>query len=172
MAKYNFNGVTANEGDFSVVPEGVYFVIMERAAEKRASTGTPMIKIKMRVTEGEHKGKLVFENIVLCEAMAGRNKHLLKILQQPHEGNVNINPDDWLNREFRIRVKHEPYQGKTQAKVSQFMYYEDEQKDGEKPAAAAGPGPAPHNGAAAKEKDAKPSGDEFAPDGEDEEIPF
>lgn len=137
MFRQNYNGVDANGAEFKsrdFLPEEIFAVKIEKAYEKVTKTVNryPMVNIMLRVTEeGDHHGKVIWDNIVFCEAMKGRNKHLLKVLEQPFEGEVDVAPGEWLNQDLRIKVKHEMHKGKPVPKVGQYLYKDGTLKEEE-----------------------------------------
>lgn len=138
--KQNFDGVKANPDEATsrdLVPKGVHWVVVEKVIEKVTNTANrfPMAKTMFRVTEtGEAHGMVQWDNIVFCEGMKGRNKHLLKVLEQPYEGeDLDVDPPKWIGQELRIKVIHEMYKGKPVSKISQYLYRNDESSKQESP---------------------------------------
>lgn len=126
MFKQNMDGVTAESGEFGLIPEGEYKVVVSKAYETLTkSTGKPMVKVTFRILEGECSGKPIFDQIVFVEKMKGRNKHVLKVLGQPCEGDFSVNADDWIGAECIVRIWHDWYLNKKRAKVSQYKYLEE-----------------------------------------------
>lgn len=129
--KQNYNGVDPNGEEVKsrdFLPEEIFAAKVEKAYEKVTKTENryPMVNIMLRITEeGNHHGKVIWDNIVFCESMKGRNKHLLKVLEQPYEGEVDIEPGEWLNQDLKIKIKHEPYKGKSVCKISQYLYKDE-----------------------------------------------
>jgi len=88
----------------------------------------------MILDEGPCLGKLIFDQIVFCESMAGRNKHALKVLEQPYEESADdesleIDSEKWVGQKLRVVVIHEEYpidSGKMKAKVSEYKYKDEE----------------------------------------------
>lgn len=54
------------EGGFSLLPDGSYNVVVEKAQATTASTGKPMLKVTLVVTDGPSKGRKLFTNHVLA----------------------------------------------------------------------------------------------------------
>jgi len=62
----NFKDIGQNTGgDFSPLPENRYNVKVEKAEVKTASTGTKMISAEFVVTEGDFKGRKLWNNFTL-----------------------------------------------------------------------------------------------------------
>jgi len=61
----NLKDVGSNTGDFDALPEGRYSLSIDSAEEAVASTGTNMIKIAFRVSEGAHKNRMLWHNFTL-----------------------------------------------------------------------------------------------------------
>lgn len=179
-----FRGTKPNDnpmGNFALIPEGEYHVVVKKVEEVESSGGNPMVKVRLMILdEGEYLGKLIFDQIVFCDSMKGRNKHILKVLEQPYEEakgeeGFEIDPDEWIGKKARVAVIHEEYQGKDKAKVSQYLYKSEEAEKAAHDKGSAKPNskPAP----AAKKKD-EPAPAESADGGDnssveaDEEIPF
>lgn len=170
-------------GNFALIPEGEYHVVVKKVEETESiNSGNPMVKVRLMILdEGEYLGKLIFDQIVFCESMKGRNKHVLKVLEQPYEEakgeeGFEIDPDEWIGKEARVAVIHEEYQGKPKAKVSQYLYKNEEAEKAahvhkEKPGSASKPNPKP-----APKRDAKPApkadDDSEVVSEDDTEIPF
>ena len=141
VIRQNFRGVKANEepkggGNWPLIPEGEYLVVVKLVEETTAKTsGNDMVKVRyMILDEGPCLGKLIFDQIVFCESMAGRNKHVLKVLEQPYEEGADdedlvIDANGWVGQKLRVVVIHEEYPiniGKMKAKVSEYKYKDEE----------------------------------------------
>jgi len=131
--KQNMDGVKPNPDEATsrdLVPKGIHWVVVERVTETVTKTSNrfPMAKVMFRVTEsGDAHGMTQWDNIVFCEGMKGRNKHLLKVLEQPYDGeDLDVDPPNWKGQELRIKVIHEMYNGKPKSKISQYLYKDDE----------------------------------------------
>lgn len=138
--KQNMDGVKPNSDEATkrdLVPKGIHLAVVEKAIEKVTNTENrfPMIKTMFRVTEsGEAHGMVQWDNIVFCEGMKGRNKHLLKVLEQEYEGeDLEVDPPAWVGQELRIKVYHETYKGKPVSKISQYLYRDDKTTERESP---------------------------------------
>lgn len=122
----DFTGVTAQDGDFSKLPEGTYRVVVDKTKETHSAKGNYMVKVKYMVTDGQCKNLVAWDNIVFHENMKGRNKHLLKVLGQPHVEEVDVDPEQWIGRELIIRIRHELWKGKLHGRITQYLYSDDE----------------------------------------------
>lgn len=132
----NFKGVQAESGEFSNIPENIYFVIVRKAKETQAKSGNNMVNVEFRITEGEYENSAIWDRVVFHEKMKGRNKHILKVLNQPYEGEPIIEPANWIGQELRVRVrvKWDDYRKGFASKITQYLYLnEEEQKAEEKP---------------------------------------
>lgn len=125
MFKENFKDVKENTGEFAEVSDGIKRVLVEKAQEKTSSAGNNMVQLTLRITEGEDKNKVIFPapNIVFTEKMRGRNKHILKVLNQPYEGEPIIEAENWINQEcyIRIRVKYDKFWKREVPNVTQWL---------------------------------------------------
>jgi len=62
----NFKDIGENSGgSFEALPEDRYNVVVEKADLKTASTGTQMISAQFAVTDGQYKGRKLWNNFTL-----------------------------------------------------------------------------------------------------------
>lgn len=65
--KFNFaneqKAIEEQMNNFAPIPEGVYTVRIEEVTEKQTRNGGIMIAIKERITEGQFRNRVVFQNI-------------------------------------------------------------------------------------------------------------
>jgi len=62
----NFKDIGENSGgSFEALPEDRYNVVVEKAELRTASTGTQMISAQFAVTEGQYKGRKLWNNFTL-----------------------------------------------------------------------------------------------------------
>lgn len=129
--KPGFKGKPEQEGEFGLLPEGIYFATVTKTKETESSKGDPMVVVDFTITQGPYQGMNVRNWIVFNEDMEGRNKHLLKVLGQPSEGNPTINPVNWENQELRIRIRHRDYKGSPRNNITEFLYFEEQELEKE-----------------------------------------
>lgn len=127
--KQNMDGVKANAEEATsrdLVPKGIHWAVVERIIETvtKSVNNFPMVKVMFRITSSGDAYQMVqWDNIVFCEGMKGRNKHLLKVLEQEYDGeDLQIDPHKWNGQELRIKVVHETYKNKPISKISQYLY--------------------------------------------------
>jgi hypothetical protein len=135
VIKGNYRGVKANDspmgGNYALIPEGEYLVAVKHVEQVTSSGGNDMVKTRYIILdEGEWLGKIIFDQIVFCESMAGRNKHVLKVLEQPYEEGKDdealiIDPQKWIGQKLRVVVYHDVWNEKTRAKVSEYKYKDE-----------------------------------------------
>lgn len=123
MAEFDtdFDGVKEQTEEFVLVAEGEYRAVITKVDTVKTGSGYPMAKTVFKIVEGEYEGKTLYDNIVFCEKMKGRNKHFLRLINQPHEGQFKVNTDDWMGQEVKVKVRHETYQGRKRAKISFYL---------------------------------------------------
>ena len=115
-------------GNFELVPEGIHEVEILECHDKQTKNADPMVAVKFAVTNGEHKDKWIWSNLVIAtnphsiaHKMLGQVKHFLKVIGQNAEGQILIDTDIWIGKKLRVEVYHEKYDGKTRAKVAQYL---------------------------------------------------
>ena len=65
MTEIDWSSLQKEAATAGVLPDGPYNVIVTEANAVTSSTGKPMIKVKMRVTDGPHKDKPVYGQFVI-----------------------------------------------------------------------------------------------------------
>jgi hypothetical protein len=111
-----------DEPTSTLVPEGTYAVIVTDAEEKTSSKGTPGIGLDLEITEGSEKGRAVWDTAWVTEKAMWRVKKVLSALKyEIPEGEFDLNTADLIGRRAFVSVEHEEYDGKTRARVTDFM---------------------------------------------------
>ncbi|NCC95620.1 MAG: DUF669 domain-containing protein [Synergistales bacterium] len=116
--RFNSNNYDPNKS-FELVPVGDHRVRIEEAEEQTSKTGRDMIKLTLAVSG--HGSKL-FHYIVFMEdrpEITDQNLGQLFDSFGIPVGDMNLN--NWIGKVGAARVKHEPYDGKQQARMSYFI---------------------------------------------------
>jgi hypothetical protein len=106
---------------FELPPEGEYWLCVEDAEEKRSKAGNEMIEVKLSV---DGYACHIFHAFV-------DNEYIQKYLDR-FFASFGITPGDfnlsgWIGRKGKARIKHEEYNGRTNAKIGYFIQRKDEQ---------------------------------------------
>ena len=115
MFKRNFSGVK-EMGDFSPVPVGTYALKIVSVKEQNSSNGDPQVNAELEITSPiKYLGKKVFHRVTFIEPGqpgAGFSKHWLHVIGQPYEGEVVVNPNNWVGARLEADLIIEDYEGK------------------------------------------------------------
>ena len=138
--KYNYNGVDES-GSFQNLPNGEYKGIISSYSEVNTKTkeplvtrnGDPKINLKITITDpSEFKGMMIFPDIILYldpkSRGSGMTKHFLHCIGEPYEGEININPDNWINKTVFMSIELEDpnqWHSKQKSVVKQYKLQED-----------------------------------------------
>ena len=112
---------TAAAGDFEPLPAGLYVAHVQAAELFTARTGTPGVKIKFRVAEGEHVGRMIFHDAWLTAPALPQTKRDcgklgLKTLDQLETANV---PPGRIRCKVRVALRTDD-NGEKSNRVRQF----------------------------------------------------
>lgn len=114
---------------FSVIPEGAHRVRIAEATKSVSKNGNDMLSLKLEVSG--HNGYL-FDHIVFLqdrpEITNGKLTAIFDSFKDIKEGDFNL--AGWVGKVGAAKVKHEEYDGDTQAKVH---YYVKADKQGDLP---------------------------------------
>jgi hypothetical protein len=119
------------EPEFRLCPEGQHlFQITEIASDRVTKNDDPLIRIKLEVVSGQHKGSYVYDNIIISNnpespsySMRWRAKQFLKAIDQAHHGdNFEWDSDYWAWKKCLADIKHEPIKaGKLKGKTGAIV---------------------------------------------------
>lgn len=97
----DFDGVEMGSG--RGVPAGRYNLRIVAAVEKVSKKGSPMVVVDYEVMDGPYAGRLVkFHYVVFFQDKmapgAGMSKTFLKTIGLPFEGQITVDPSQWIGR--------------------------------------------------------------------------
>lgn len=100
-------------GGFSLLPAGTYELVITKVEEKKTKDQHPMVNVTCEVKNNEeHNGSKVFHNVSFLpkdKPGSGMSTHFLKCINQPWEGAISVNPDDWVGEEFKAKIVQEDF---------------------------------------------------------------
>lgn len=106
---------------FKPIPEGNHRIRIKSAERKTSSTGKQMLALEFEVSGYNSK---IFHNIVfLPDRPEITNRNLTQFFdsfKDIPEGEFNL--ANWVGKVGAATVKHEEYQGKTNAKIAWFIH--------------------------------------------------
>jgi hypothetical protein len=109
------------ENNFKPIPEGDHRIRIAKAEKKQSQTGKDMLALEFEVSG--YKGK-IFHNIVfLPDRPEITNRNLTQFFdsfKDIAEGNFNLS--SYVGKVGACHVKHEEYNGNTQARVQWFIH--------------------------------------------------
>lgn len=114
MIRYDSRGIKPSTGGFDPIPEGDYVLEITEVEETESRKGNPMVKVTQIVSEGQYKGKIIWNQITLLpkgEPGAGIALHFLKSIGEPWEEkeNLDIDPERWKGKRFKAHVIQDTY---------------------------------------------------------------
>ena len=126
---WNFNAEEGKEGmnDFPVIPVGDHRIRFAKIEEVKSKTGKDMLKIEFDVSGYASKifYYFVFDDST-PEARKRTNGNLMKIFDSFGIEVGNMNFQSWIGKVGACRIKHEIYDGRTNAKISYFKLKKDQ----------------------------------------------
>lgn len=123
---WNFNENEVEERSFEVIPVGRYRVRIESAEECKSQKGSDMIKVVLQVSG--HSSRLFHYIVFMPDNTKLTNTKLAEFWDSFGIQPGNLNVDAWPNKVGACKVKHEPYENETTAKVSYFIKKADQDK--------------------------------------------
>ena len=87
--------------------EGEYSATVIKAEEGVSQAGNPKIDLRWEVTEGEHEGRLIFDNLTFTQKSLWRVKQLFEAAGMDAEGEAAIDADELVGIECNLLVSIE-----------------------------------------------------------------
>jgi hypothetical protein len=114
MPQVNFTQVTEknSSGKLPPIPEGRYRVRVEDIKERTSQAGNETWGLKLVVTAGPQKGRVVWDNITFSPEALGRVKLVCSRLGLDVSKDIFIKPEDLKNREVFIETQVDTYTNK------------------------------------------------------------
>ena len=116
MVQYDATGVDLTQRSFELLPDGKYTLKITKAEESKSSKGNLMAKLECEVINDiDHNKRKIFHNVTFVaptEPGAGMAIHFLKTIQQPHEGQIDIDIPAWVGAQFIAKLGHTQYTNK------------------------------------------------------------
>lgn len=120
---HDFTGVH-EAGVYSPFPKGNYLLRIKDAQEKNTKNGDAMVRMTLKVEEGEHAGRLMWHSVSFLPTMtdgkptpgAGFAKRWLHVIGEPYEGRITVRPESWVGKLFQAQVGIEPYTSNGQSR--------------------------------------------------------
>lgn len=100
--------------------EGEHVAVLKEVEEKTTQNGDDMLKCRFLVTKGESTGAIVFENFVLTQKALWKFKSYLEVVGIKADKKIIVDIDKLIGRACIIKVIHEEYNGKINAKVDAY----------------------------------------------------
>lgn len=100
-------------------PQGFYTFQITDFREKNkeghalvTKNGDPKIMAICEIVDGDNAGKSCIHNVIIYQPKSpsikgiGITRHFLKCIGEPWEGDLNIDPDNWVGKQFKAEVIH------------------------------------------------------------------
>lgn len=115
---WNFDSNDVEEG-FPLIPAGDHRVRIAATTEKQSKSGNDMIEISLDISN--YPGHLFYHLVFMPDNTTMTNTNLKRLWESFGIEPGNLNSASWVGKVGGCRVKHEQYNGDTQAKVSYFL---------------------------------------------------
>lgn len=116
---WNFNADDFEEQSFKPIPVGDHRVRIASAEEQRSSSGNQMIKLVLDVSG--HNATIWHWLVFLPDNQKLTNQKLGEFWNSFGIDLGNLNITSWIGKVGAAKVKHEEYNGETNAKIAYFI---------------------------------------------------
>ena len=128
MFKHNYTGVSESGGNFTPMPEGNYNLTITDVKESVTKNKDPMVNVTFEVSGGEYDGRKIWHNVCFLPKDtkgAGMSKHFLKAIDQPFEGEVDVDPQAWKGAAVKAHVIITQYNNKDRNEIAEIIIDEE-----------------------------------------------
>lgn len=112
-------------------PDGTYRFSVVEAEKTESSEGNDMFKVKLKGLSGKAKGVGVFDNLSLLPQALWKVKGFIESLGGEADGEVEIDPADWIGEEVTAVIINENYEGRDRPKVAEYKSGEAGEEESE-----------------------------------------
>ena len=111
-----------SDGNYPLLPTGEYELQITDTEERKTNAGDPMINCECEVINNpEYNGRKVFHNVSFLpkdKPGAGMSTHFMKSINQPWQGNVEVDCEKWIGEKFRAKIGSREYTRKDGKKMT------------------------------------------------------
>ena len=115
--KLDFTGIEA----YVKCAEGQHVVKLIDIEETESQAGNDMLNATFQVTKGASTGAKLYDNFVLTEKALWKLQSFLVAIGMKADGKIMLDLDHLIGKSCIVEVAHEEYEGKTRARIQEFI---------------------------------------------------
>ena len=115
--KLDFSGVEA----YVKCAEGRHLVKLTAIEETESQAGNDMLNATFKVVKGQSTGATLYDNFVLTEKALWKLQSFLVAIGMKADGKIVLDLDKLIGKTCLVDVEHEEYDGKTRARIQDFI---------------------------------------------------
>lgn len=125
--KVDFTGVST-EGGGRLLPEDTYkFEVKEVTQETSDKSGEDYLAFTFEVVDGEFEGTKAWDNMSLQPQALWKLRSFMEAAgEETEDGEMEIDPQDFVGLVVQANVIHEPYKGKEKHRIDTYSPAEDD----------------------------------------------
>lgn len=115
--KLDFTGIEA----YVKCAEGQHVVKLIDLEETESQAGNDMLIATFQVVKGASTGAKLYDNFVLTEKALWKLQSFLVAVGMKADGKIVLDLDKLIGKQCIVEVAHEEYEGKTRARIQEFI---------------------------------------------------
>lgn len=115
--KLDFTGIEA----YVKCAEGQHVVKLVEIEETESQAGNDMLNATFQVAKGTSTGAKLYDNFVLTEKALWKLQSFLVAIGMKADGKIVLDLDKLIGKMCIVEVAHEEYEGKTRARIQEFI---------------------------------------------------
>lgn len=113
---FTHDAAPESDGNFALLPDGDYELQITNTEERKTQAGYPMVNCECEVINNvEFNGRKVFHNVSFLpkdKPGSGMSTHFLKCINQPWEGAIEVNHENWRGEKIKVTLSSREYKNK------------------------------------------------------------
>ena len=119
--RINFNEAEKQEQEYLPIPDGEQLLEIKKSLLKKTKSGEDMLSVEVK-KYGSNKHEIIFLNFKITKSVYFRIQSLLKALNLPHTGEIDLDPKKIVGV-FKAVVAHKvTEQYGNQPTITKFLY--------------------------------------------------
>jgi len=112
-----YEEIATNSSNGSTIPKGKYLCQVKEATETESKSGVPMLKLKLKIVEGELKGRIIFDQLSF-NCKRPKNFAVALVMAKKTDKDFELDSGKVLGKLVYAKLEEENYEGNVRSKVA------------------------------------------------------
>lgn len=112
-----YEEIATDSKNGSTIPKGKYLCQIKEATETQSKSGADMLKLKLKIVEGEFKGRIIFDQLSF-NCKRPKNFAIALVMAKKTDKDFELDSDKVLGKLVYVMIEEEKYEGQVRSKVT------------------------------------------------------